>query len=87
MAKTDLEILNGIFSLYGNGSYIVAISDKCISIFTPDGNLISCRKDLRFSHRSLFLSDNRMLVCSGKLCFHMIDLRGANGGCKEYQTR
>ena len=74
MARTDLEKLNGQFSLYYNGSYIVAVSEKCISFFTPDGCLVSCRKDLRFAHRSLFLSGDRMLVCSGKLYFHMIDL-------------
>lgn len=78
MAKTALEKLKGTFSLSYNGAYVVVTSDRNYSIFTPDGSLVACRKDLPYAHRNLFLSGNRMLVCSGKLVFHMIDLATGN---------
>ena len=74
MAITELDKLNGSFSIYNSGSYVVAICQKSVSIFTTVGQRIACRKDLPAAHRCLVLSGNRMLVCSGKLHFHMIEL-------------
>lgn len=77
MAITKLEKLKGSFSIKFNGEYVVIDGTK-LHIFLPDGELITCRKDLRYAGRSTFLSGNRMLLCSNKQMFHMIDLTSGN---------
>lgn len=74
MKKTGLEKIKGDFYIYSNGEYAV-ISGARLYIFKHDGTLIACRSDLRNAGRITFLSDNRMLLCSSKAVFHMINLR------------
>lgn len=73
MKKTDLEKIKGSFYIYSNGDYAVLPGAK-LYIFKPDGSLVACRNDLRYAGRITFLSGNRMLLCSSKAVFHMIDL-------------
>ena len=77
MKKTDLEKLKGSFYIYSNGEYVV-LPGTTLYIFSTNGNLIACRKDLRYARRITFLSGNRMLLCSSKFVFHMIDLCNGN---------
>lgn len=74
MAKTDVEKLKGNYYIYSNGEYVVLPGTK-LHIFRTDGSLVACRRDLRYAARITFLSGSRMLLCSSKLVFHMIDLR------------
>lgn len=74
MKKTDLEKIKGSFQIYSNNEYVVLSGTK-LYILKKDGSLVACRKDLRYARRITFLSGNRMLLCCGKLIFHMIDLR------------
>ena len=73
MKKTDLDKIKGSFYIYSNGEYVVLPGTK-LYIFKVDGSMIACRKDLRNAGRITFLSDNRMLLCSSKAVFHMINL-------------
>lgn len=73
MKKTDLEKLKGSFYIYSNGDYVVLPGTK-LYIFKTDGSLVACRNDLRYAGRITFLSGNRMLLCSSKAIFHMINL-------------
>lgn len=73
MKKTDLEKVKGNFNIYSNGEYVVLSGTK-LHIFKSDGSLVACRKDLRYAGRITFLSGNRMLLCSCKAVFHMINL-------------
>lgn len=73
MNKTDLEKLKGHFYIYSNGEYVVLCDEK-LYIFRTDGSFVAYRKDLRYAGRITFLSDNRMLLCSNKAIFHMINL-------------
>lgn len=73
MEKTELEKIKGTFYVYSNGDYVVLPGTK-LYILKPDGSLVACRKDLRNAGRITFLSGNRMLLCSSKAVFHMIDL-------------
>lgn len=73
MKKTDLEKIKGSFYVYSNGEYVVLPGTK-LYIFKADGSMVACRKDLRNAGRITFLSDNRMLLCSSKAVFHMINL-------------
>ena len=73
MKKTDLEKVKGNFHIYSNGEYVVLTGTK-LYIFESDGSLVACRSDLRYAGRITFLSGNRMLLCSSKAVFHMIDL-------------
>jgi len=74
MKKTDLEKIKGSFYIYSNGEYVVLPGTK-LFIFKTDGSLVACRNDLRYAGRITFLSGSRMLLCSSKAIFHMIDLR------------
>jgi len=71
--KTYLDKLKEIYSIYHNGEFIVIPHTK-LHILRPDGTLVACRSDLRHAGRITFLSRNRMLLCSNKNLFHMIDL-------------
>ncbi len=73
MKKTDLEKLKGEFFIYSNGEYVILPGTK-LFIFKTDGTLVASRKDLRYASKITFLSGNRMLLCSNKAIFHMIDL-------------
>ena len=73
MKKSELEKVKGRFSIYCNGEYVV-INTTRLFIFKTDGSPVACRKDLRYAGRITFLSDNRMLLCSSKAIFHMINL-------------
>ena len=73
MCKSDIEKLKGSFYIYTNGEYVVLPGIK-LYIFNKDGSLVACRNDLRYAGRITFLSGNRMLLCSSKAVFHMIDL-------------
>ena len=73
MKKPDLEKLKGSFYIYSNGEYVV-LSGAKLYIFKTDGRQVACRNDLRYASRITFLSGNRMLLCSSKATFHMIDL-------------
>jgi len=73
MQKTDLERIQGAFDIYCNGEYVVLPGTK-LYIFSTDGRLVACRKDLRHAGRITFLSGNRLLLCSSKAVFHMINL-------------
>lgn len=77
MGKSDLEKIKGNFYVYSNGEYVVLPGTK-LFIFRPDGSLVACRNDLRYAGRITFLSGNRMLLCSSKAVFHMIDLCSGN---------
>lgn len=59
--------------IYTNGEYVVLLGAK-LYIFKTDGMLVACRSDLRYAGRITFLSDNRMLLCSSKAVFHMVNL-------------
>lgn len=59
--------------IYTNGEYVVLLGAK-LYIFKTDGRLVACRSDLRYAGRITFLSDNRMLLCSSKAVFHMVNL-------------
>lgn len=73
MMKTDLDNIMGSFYIYSNGEYVVLSGTK-LYIFNTDGTLVAHRNDLRDAGRITFLSGNRMLLCSNKAVFHMIDL-------------
>lgn len=73
MEKADLDKIKGSFYIYSNGEYAV-LTDIKLYIFKTDGSLVACRNDLRYAHRITFLSGNRMLLCSSKAVFHMINL-------------
>lgn len=77
MKKTDLEKLKGSFYIYSNGEYVVLPGTK-LYIFKTDGSLVACRNDLRYAGRITFLSGNRMLLCSSKAVFYMINLCDGN---------
>lgn len=77
MPQTDADKLKGNFNVYSNGEYVV-ISGKKLYIFRTDGSQVACRSDLRYAGRITFLSGNRMLLCSSKAVFHMINLRDGN---------
>lgn len=70
----DVDKLRGKFFVYSNGSYVVLPGTK-LYIFKTDGSLVARRKDLLHAGRITFLSGDRMLLCSCKQVFHMIDLR------------
>lgn len=70
----DVDKIKGNFFIYSNGKYVVLPGTK-LYILRTDGSLVSCRSDLRHAGRITFLSGNRMLLCSSKKEFHMIDLR------------
>ena len=74
MVKTDIDKIKGAFYVYSNGEYVVLPGTK-LYIFKTDGSMVACRTDLRYAGRITFLSGNRMLLCSSKAVFHMIDLR------------
>lgn len=69
----DIDKIKGNFYIYSNGEYVVLPGTK-LYILKPDGSLVACRKDLRYAGRITFLSENRMLLCSSKSIFHMINL-------------
>lgn len=69
----DVDKINGKFDIYCNGEYVVLPGSK-LYILKTDGSLVACRKDLRYVGRITFLSGNRMLLCSSKGVFHMINL-------------
>lgn len=69
----DIDKMKGSFYVYSNGEYVVLPGAK-LYIFKADGSIVACRKDLRNADRITFLSDNRMLLCSSKAVFHMINL-------------
>lgn len=71
--KTYLDKLKNIYAIHFNGEYVILPGSK-LHILRPDGTLVSCRSDLRHAGRLTFLSGNRMLLCSNKNVFHMIDL-------------
>ncbi len=71
--KTYLDKLKNIYAIHFNGEYVVIAHTK-LHILRPDGTLVACRGDLRYAGRITFLSGNRMLLCSSKAVFHMIDL-------------
>lgn len=73
MKKTDLEKIKGSFYIYSNGEYVVLPGTK-LYILKTDGSLVACRNDLRYAGGISFLSGNRMLLCSSKAVFHMINL-------------
>jgi len=74
MMKTDLEKIKGNFyTIHYSGEYVVFPGTK-LYIFKTDGSLVACRNDLRYAGRISFLSGNRMLLCSSKSTFHMINL-------------
>ena len=73
MKKSDIEKIKGSFYIYSNGKYVVLPGTK-LYIFKTDGSLVACRNDLRYAGRITFLSGNRMLLCSSKAVFHMINL-------------
>lgn len=70
----DVDKIKGSFYIYSNGEYVVLPGTK-LYILKTDGSLVTCRSDLRHAGRITFLSENRMLLCSSKKEFHMIDLR------------
>lgn len=69
----DVDKIKGSFYIYSNGEYVVLPGTK-LYILKTDGSLVTCRSDLRHAGRITFLSGNRMLLCSSKKEFHMIDL-------------
>lgn len=71
--KTYLDKLKNVYAVHYNGEYAVIPHTK-LHILRPDGTLVACRSDLRYAGRIVFLSRNRMLLCSNKFVFHMIDL-------------
>lgn len=71
--KTYLDKLKNVYAVRFNGEYVVIAHTK-LHILRPDGTLVACRSDLRYAGRITFLSGNRMLLCSSKAVFHMIDL-------------
>ena len=70
----EIDRLKGDFSLYFNGEYVVLAGTK-LFIFRPDGSKVAQRDDVRRAGRITFFPENRVLVCTGKHMFHMIDLR------------
>lgn len=71
--KTYLDKLNNVYQIFFSGEYVVIDHTK-LHILRPDGTLVACRSDLCYAGRITFLSGNRMLLCSSKSVFHMIDL-------------
>ena len=69
----NVDQIKGSFYIYSNGEYVVLPGTK-LYISKTDGSLVACRNDLRYAGRVTFLSGNRMLLCSSKKVFHMIDL-------------
>lgn len=74
MNKADIEKIKGSFYIYSNGEYVVLSGTK-LYIFKTDDSLVACRNDLRHAGRITFLSGDRLLLCSSKAVFHMINLR------------
>lgn len=70
----DIDKIKGSYDIYSNGEYVVLSGTK-LYIFKTDGSIVSCRNDLRRTGRITFLSGNRLLLCSSKGVFHLIDLR------------
>lgn len=70
----DADKLKGDFSVYFNGEYVVLSGTK-LFILRPDGSLVARRDDLHRSQKITFFPQNRVLLCTGKAVFHMIDLR------------
>ena len=70
----DIDKIKGSFHCDTNGEYVVLSGNK-LHIFRPDGSLVATRKDIPHPGRITFLSGNRLLLCSSKAVFHMIDLR------------
>lgn len=73
----DADKIKGSFNCDTNGEYVV-LSGTRLHIFRPDGALVATRKDISHPGRITFLSGNRLLLCSSKAVFHMIDLRNGN---------
>jgi len=71
--KKEIDKVKGSYDIFSNGSSVVLSGTK-LYIFKPDGSLIACRKDLRHAGRITFLSEDRMLLCSSKAVYHIIDL-------------
>ena len=69
----DIDKIKGSFNCDTNGEYVVLSGNK-LHIFRPDGSLVATRKDIPHPDRITFLSGNRLLLCSSKAVFHMIDL-------------
>ena len=78
----DVDKIKGSFYIYSNGEYVVLPGTK-LYILRTDGSLVNCRSDLRHAGRITFLSGNRMLLCSSKKEFHMIDLHDGSDHCDE----
>ena len=74
---SEIDKIRGNISVYSNGEYVVLPGTK-LYILKTDGSLVACRNDLRNARRITFLSGNKMLLCSSKTVFHMIDLRDGN---------
>lgn len=70
----SIDTIKGSFYIYSNGEYVVLPGTK-LYIFNVDGSLAACRSDLRYAGRITFLSGNRLLLCSSRAVFHMIDLK------------
>ena len=70
----SIDTIKGSFYIYSNGEYVVLPGTK-LYIFNIDGSLAACRSDLRYAGRITFLSGNRLLLCSSRAVFHMIDLK------------
>lgn len=71
--KSVLDRIKGRCPVFSSGEYVV-IPGTSLYILRPDGTLAASRKDLRHAGRVTFLSGDRMLLCTGKGVFHMIDL-------------
>ena len=71
--KTYLDKLKNVYDIHFNGEYVVIAHTK-LHILRPNGTLVTCRDDLRYASRITFLSGKRLLLCSNKTVFHMIDL-------------
>lgn len=74
MNPSDIEKLTDSFNIFCNGEYVVLPGSR-LYIYKTNGSMVACRKDLRYAGRITFLSGGRMLLCSSKAVFHMIDLR------------
>ena len=77
MKNSDLERIEGNFFIYSNGKYVV-LPGKKLYIFMANGSLVACRKDLPNAGKITFLSGDRMLLCSSKAVFHMVNLCDGN---------